>query len=414
MIVGGEGPDVIDASGNRHLDFHSGWGHFSLGQQPLAIVQAAATQFQQLANVTPGFVHAPAAVFAARLAQVTLGNLVKAFFSTVGSESVDIAVKLARAYTGRAKIVACYRSYQGNNYSAGVLSGDPRRLPLELGLPGVVYAQDCYRCPFKLEYPICDVYCADHIADVIELEGPNQVAAVIAEPSVTGNGCLVPPPAYWLRLRKIFDRYGVLLIAAEVVTRFGRTGQRFACDHWNVVPDIMVLAKDLTADLQPLGAVVMRAALADYFEDHYLPAGLNYQAHPVACAAALAAIETIEYNDLMENACLMGARLLAGLVALRQRHPAVGDLRGLRLYGTLELVRNRATRELLAAWHAPAAHSGGTQELNWHMLERGVRVAVRWNRMHVAPPLIAGEAEIDEGLAAIDYALVAADELYTG
>lgn len=415
-VVRGAGAHFYDATGKRYLDFHSGWGHLNLGHQPPRVIAAIMAQVQQLCNVTPDYAHAPGATLGRRLADLTPGDLSKCFFSTGGTDAVETAIKMARAVTGRPKIISRYRSYHGNTYGAGTVSGDPRRFPLEPALPGSVRALDqyCYRCPFGLEYPSCGVHCADHIGELIELEGSASVAAVIAEPVVSANGGLVPPPEYWPRLRKICDRYGVLLIADEVVTGFGRTGQWFACDHWNVVPDIMVLAKGLTAGLMPLGAVVVRAALARYFDDHYLPAGLTYQAHPVACAAALATIETIEHDGLMENARHMGARLLAGLEALRQRHPAVGDLRGLGLYGTLELVRNRATKEPLVAWNAPAAESQGTQEMNRRLLERGVRVAVRWNRLNVAPPLIVGEAELEEGLSAIDFALDAADEFYTG
>ncbi len=415
-VVRGEGVYFYDATGKRYLDFHSGWGHLNLGHQPPRVIAAITEQVQRLCNVTPDYAHAPAAQLAERLAGLTPGDLSKVFFSTGGTDAVETAIKMARAITGRPKIISRYRSYHGNTYGAGTVSGDPRRFPLEPALPGSLRALDhyCYRCPFGLQYSSCNVHCADHIGELIELEGANSVAAVIAEPVVSANGGLVPPPEYWPRLREICDRYGVLLIADEVVTGLGRTGEWFACDHWNVVPDLIVLAKGLTAGLMPLGAVVVRAELARYFDDHYLPAGLTYQSHPVSCAAGLATIAAIEQDGLIENACRMGAELQAGLHALAERHPSVGDVRGLGLYGTLELVKDRATKEPLVAWNAPASETQGTQELNRRLIARGVRVAVRWNRLAVAPPLICGPAELAEGLAAIDEALDAADQFYKG
>jgi taurine---2-oxoglutarate transaminase len=416
QVVGGEGPYFFDADGKRYLDFHSGWAHLNLGHQPPRVIAAIVEQAQRLCNVTPDYAHERASELGQNLAALLPGDLGKCFFSSGGTDAVETAIKMARAYTGRHKIISRYRSYHGNTYGAGTVSGDPRRFPLEPSAPGIVRALDqyCYRCPFGLTYPACGVHCADHIADLIELEGAGSVAAVIAEPVVSANGGLVPPPEYWPKLREICDRYGVLLIADEVVTGLGRTGMWFACDHWGVVPDIMVLAKGLTAGLLPLGAVAVRQPIADFFEDHYLPAGLTYQSHPLSCAAALATIDTIVADDLLENARRMGAQLQDGLRALQTRHPSVGDIRGLGLYAVLELVRDRATKEPLVPWNASAAESEGTRELNRILLERGVRVAVRWNRLSVAPPLIVGQGDVEAGLAAIDAALDAADAWYTG
>jgi len=415
VVAGGEGAYFIDAEGKRWLDFHSGWGHLTLGYQPAAVIEAAIAQLRTLANVTPGFAHEPAARLGALLAELTPPGLTKSFFSTSGTDAVDIAVKIARAYTGKQKIIARYRSYHGNNYGAGVLSGDPRRLPLEPGMPGVVHAMDCYcyRCPFKLQYPSCDVHCADHIGQVIELEGPETVAAVIAEPVVASNGGLVPPPEYWPRLRALCDRYGVLLIADEIVTGFGRTGRWFACNHWDVSPDILVLAKGLSAGIMPLGATVVRQEIAAALEDLYLDAGLTYQSHPVSCAAAIAAIETLRDDGLIEHAERMGAQLKAGLLELQARHPSVGDVRALGLYGTLELVQNRATRRELIPWATVDTPNPIAPAMNRCLAERGVRTALRRNRLAVAPPLVIDAAGIAEGLAAIDAALDIADQYVT-
>jgi taurine---2-oxoglutarate transaminase len=412
VVTGGEGCYFIDSTGKRYLDFHSGWGHMTLGHQPQPIIDAVAAQLAQFSNIMPGFAHAPAAQLGACLAEIAPAPLTKSFFATGGTEGIDIAVKMARAYTGRHKIIARYRSYHGNNYGAGVLSGDPRRIPLEPGMPGVVHALDCYcyRCPFKLSYPQCEVHCAEHIGQLIELEGPDTVAAVLAEPVVASNGGLVPPDEYWPKLRAICDRYGVLLIADEVVTGIGRTGAWFACDHWQVVPDIVVLAKGLSAGILPLSATLVTDAIADFFEANYLDAGLTYQSHPLSCAAGIATIRFIQAHGLVEHARRLGQYLHGGLQALQMRHPSIGDVRGLGLYATLELVSDRATRTPLIPWSSVDQPNSIAQAINLRLMARGVKVALRWNRLAMAPPLIIDEAGIDEGLAAIDYALEVADE----
>lgn len=414
VVTGGEGAYFIDDQGQRYLDFHSGWGHFCLGHQPQPVIDAILQQVQRLCNVAPDYANEPAARLGRLLAKITPGDLTKSFFTNGGTDGIETAIKMARAVTGRPKVISRYRSYHGNTYGAGTVSGDPRRLPLEPAAPGTVRALDhyCYRCSFNLSYPACGAHCADHIGELIELEGPENIAAVIAEPVVSANGGLVPPPEYWPKLRAICDRYGILLIADEVVTGLGRTGAWFACDHYQVVPDILVLAKGLTAGMMPLGATVVRPKIADYFETRFLDAGLTYQSHPVACAAAIATIETIRDQDLVAHAERMGRHLMAGLCRLQAQHPSIGDVRGQGLFITLELVRNRETKAPLVPWNATAFSGEGTREVGRRLLERRVKVGLRWNRLTTAPPLTITEAEIDEGLAAIDYALQAADDWY--
>jgi taurine--2-oxoglutarate transaminase len=295
VVVHGEGSYFYDADGKRYLDLHSGWAHLILGFQPPYVIQAIIEQTQRLANVAPDYANEPAARLGYALANITPGDLSKSFFTSGGTDAIETAIKIARAFTGRHKVISRYRSYHGNSYGAGTISGDPRRLLREPALPDTVRALDnyCYRCPFGLAYPTCHVRCASHLGTLIELEGPENVAAVIAEPVVASNGGMVPPDEYWPMLREITRRYGVLLIADEIVTGLGRTGKWFACNHWGVVPDILVLAKGLTAGIMPLGAAVVRKSIGDYFEDHYLDAGLTYQFHPVSCAAAIATIEVL-------------------------------------------------------------------------------------------------------------------------
>ncbi len=416
VVTGGVGSYFIDDVGRRYLDFHSGWGHLALGHQPPSIIEAIVQQVRRLCNVTPDYASEPASILGSLLAEITPGDLCKSFFTTGGTDGIETAVKIARAFTGRTKVISRYRSYHGNTYGAGTISGDPRRLPLEPAFSGVVRALDhyCYRCSFGLSYPSCNAHCADHIDELIQLEGPHNVACVVVEPLVASNGGLVPPPEYWPKLRSICDRYGILLISDEVVSGMGRTGNWFGCDQYGVVPDLLVTAKGLTAGMMPLGATIVRREIADFFETRFLDAGLTFQSHPVACAAAIATIDYIRLHNLVENTRIKGHYLMAGLLELQGRHPSIGDVRGLGLYVTLELVSNRRTRQPLVPWSSTIYSGPGTREVSRRMHDKQVKVGLRWSRLTVAPPLTISESEIDEGLAAIDYALYAADELTTG
>lgn len=412
VITGGQGNYFIDDAGNRYLDFHSGWGHLTLGHQPQQIIDAIVEQVRKLCNVTPDYACEPASHLGQLLSDITPGDLSKSFFTTGGTDGIETAVKMARAYTGRAKVISRYRSYHGNSYGAGTISGDPRRLPLEPAATGIVRALDhyCYRCSFGLSYPSCGVHCADHIDELIELEGPHNIAAVVMEPLVASNGGLVPPPEYWPEVRTICDRHSVLLIADEVVSGMGRTGNWFACEQYNVVPDLLVTAKGLTAGMMPLGATIVRPQIAEFFESRYLDAGLTYQSHPVACAAAIATIGFIGSNNLIERVKTMGEYLMSGMLNLQKKHVSVGDVRGQGLYVTMELVRNRMSKAPLVPWSSTVFSGDATREVGRRLLEKKVKVALRWGRLTAAPPLTVSAAEIDEGLAAIDYALSAADD----
>ncbi len=415
VVTGGKGSYFIDNCGLYHLDFHSGWGHFLLGYQPPEIINAIVEQVKKLCNVTPDYASEPAALLGRVLSEITPGDLSKCYFTTGGTDGIETAVKMARSFTGRSKIISRYRSYHGNTYGAGTISGDPRRLALEPAVTGIVRALDhyCYRCSFSLTYPSCGVHCADHIDELIELEGPHNIAAVLVEPLVASNGGLVPPPEYWPKLRAICDRHNILLISDEVVSGMGRTGTWFGCDQYGVVPDLLVTAKGLTAGMMPLGAAIVRPEIAEFFETRFLDAGLTYQSHPVACAAALGTIEYIRSRNLIEAAKAKGNYLMSKLLELQKRHPSVGDVRGLGLYVTVELVSNRKTREPLVPWSSTVFSGPGTSEVRRRLLEKRVKVGWRWGRFTVAPPLTISESEIDEGIAAIDYALCAADELTT-
>jgi len=287
-------------------------------------------------------------------------------------------------------------------------------LSLEPGIPGVVHVLDnyCYRCPFGLEYPGCNVQCVEHIGQVIELEGRENVAAVLVEPVVGSNGCLVPPPEYWPRLREICDNADVLLIADEVVTGFGRTGEWFGCDHWDVVPDMLVLSKGLSSGYAPLGAVVIRQPIADFYDDKFFNIGMTHQSHPISCTAAAAVIDVIEEEGLVDRAREMGSLLLDGLKELQSEHISIGDVRGLGLYACLELVTDRNAKTPLVPWSTRIDDHEGMGIVIGRLRERHVLFSFRSNRIHIAPPLTVTESELREALEALDYALSASDDCY--
>jgi taurine--2-oxoglutarate transaminase len=294
---------------------------------------------------------------------------------------------------------------------AATAGGDPRRLPVEPGIPGIVRVFDphCYRCVFGQEPATCQRECISHVEEVIQFEGPENVAALLFE-GVTGtSGIIVPPDDYWPRIREICDRYGILLIADEVMSGFGRTGQWFAVDNWNVVPDIIVMAKGITSGYLPLGAVVVSEHIASFFEDHTFWGGLTYSGHPMSCAAGIATIQVYQEDALLENTRQMGAVMAQGLADLQSRHPTVGDARGIGLFWILELVKDRDTREPLVPWNAKAAELGPMPAVSRYLRENGLYTFVKWNWIFVVPPLCINADQIAEGLAAIDGALDLAD-----
>ena len=298
-IVGGEGSWFWDIDGKRYLDFGSQAMSNNAGHQHPKIVSTIAEQANQLCFAMASFGTLPRSQLAKKLAQIAPGHLKKSFFTTGGSEANENAIKMARYYTGKRKIISRWRSYHGATAAAMTASGDPRRWAMEPGVDGIVRAMDtyCYRCPFSLTYPDCGIHCVEHIADLIKMEG-DSVAAVMIEPVVGSNGLLVPPDEYLPRLREICTEHNVLLIADEVMSGFGRTGQWFACDNWEVIPDIVTVAKGLTSASVPLGAVIVSEPIAEFFDDKALACGLTYFGHPLACAAALATINVYEEEGI--------------------------------------------------------------------------------------------------------------------
>ncbi len=410
VIVGAEGCRFKDVDGRSYLDFSSQLVCSNLGHSNERVKTAIADQAEKLAYVNPGFTTAPAALLAKKLSEVAPGDLCKTFFSLGGAEANEAAVKIARFYTGVPKLVARFRSYHGATSAAISLTGDPRRHYAPL-TPGVVHAPDCYcyRCPFGLEYPGCGVRCAEYIGDIIEMEGIGNVAAVFVEPIVGSNGILVPPDEYMPMLRRICDEKGVLLVADEVMTGFGRTGEWFCVNHWGVVPDIMTLAKGLTSAYIPLSATIVRKPISDFFEgDNLFCHGQTYANHPLPCAAGLAAVEEYERLGLVGQAKKMGEIMGRRLMELADDHLSVGDVRGKGLFWGVEPVRNRKTKEPFAT-RRQRFESTVLGKMASEALNRGVYVMAILNTMIIAPPLIVSEEEIDEGVGVLDEVLKIAD-----
>lgn len=388
-----EGVYFWDADGKRYLDFASQLVNSNIGHQNPRVVKAIQDQAAKLTFVAPGLATEPRGRLGRKLAEISPGDLNKTFFTLGGAEANENAMKIARFYTGRHKILARYRSYHGATYGALAATGDYRRPPAEPAMPGVVHLLDpyCYRCPFGWTPDVCHRECIKHVEEVIQHEGPDQIAAIILE-GVTGtNGLIIPPDDYWPRIREICDKYGILLISDEVMSGWGRTGRWFAVDNWNVVPDIITTAKGITSGYVPLGAVLVSEKIAKFFDDKYLYAGLTYNGHALACAAALATIEAYEDEHVFENAREVGGHLGRRLEAMKSQHRSVGDARYIGLFSALELVKDRRTKEPL-----------DVGSLKAFLLLKGVYVFNFKNILFVVPPLIISETELDEGLAVLD------------
>ncbi len=336
----------------------------------------------------------PRARLGAKLAEITPGDIDCFFFTNGGAEANENAIKIARWYTGRHKILARYRSYHGGTAGAISLTGDPRRWAAEPGLPGVVHVPDPYH-GIERGSDTADEALA-RLEEVIQLEGPKTIAGFIIEPVTGTNGILVPPDGYLQGVRALCDKHGIVLIADEVMSGFGRTGEWFAVDHWKVVPDLLTMAKGLTSAYVQLGAVGLRRPIADHFRDRVFAGGLTYNSHPLACAAALATIAVYEEDRLIERAKEMGAVMASLLADLAARHPSVGAVRSIGLFGIVELVRNRETREPMAPFNGSSPEMAA---LGRFFRQEGLYTFVRWNTFFTNPPLSITEAELREGFA---------------
>ncbi|HET9878214.1 MAG TPA: aminotransferase class III-fold pyridoxal phosphate-dependent enzyme [Candidatus Limnocylindria bacterium] len=403
-VAGAKGCYFWTPEGKRYLDFNSQLMCTNIGHGHPKVIEAIKAQAEQLAYANPFMATEPRARLGRKLAEITPGDIDTFFFTNGGAEANENAIKIARYFTGRHKILARYRSYHGGTYGAISLTGDPRRWAAEPGIPGVIRVTDPYH-GIARGWDTADEALAN-LEEVIQLEGPKTIAAFILE-TVTGtNGILVPPDGYLEGVREICDRYGILLIADEVMAGFGRTGKWFAVDHWGVVPDLITMAKGLTAAYVQLGAVGMRHEIAQHFRDNVFYGGLTYNSHPLGCATALATIGVYEDEGLIERAAQMGEVMRGHLDALAEKHPSVGAVRSIGLFGIVELVRDRATMEPMAPFNGTSDEMAA---LGRRFREEGLYTFVRWNYFFTNPPLTISEEELASGFAIIDRALELTD-----
>jgi taurine--2-oxoglutarate transaminase len=408
--VRAKGVYFYDADGKRYLDFNSQLMCVNIGHGDRRVIEAITRQAEQLTYASSAAMTTEIrALLGHKLAGLFPGDIEKSFFTLGGAEANENAIRIAKAVTGRNKILARYRSYHGSTSGAITLTGDPRRWANEPGIGGVVHVLDFYHGttrPFDTAAQALSV-----LEETIELEGPKTIAAFILEPVTGTNGILVPPDGYLEGVRELLDHYGILMIADEVMSGFGRTGKWFAVDHFGVVPDLITCAKGLTSSYLPLGAVGSRPEVAQYFDDHVFFGGLTYNSHPLCLAAALATIEVYEEDGLIEHAAEMGKVMARWHSELAERHPSVGAHRNIGLFGLLELVRNRATGEPMAPFNSTSPEM---VEMYRFLIDNGVFVNLHWNQVMTNPPLSITEEELAEGFEALDKALEITDRAVAG
>ena len=412
-IARAEGSTFWDHDGREYLDFSSGLVHANIGYGHPKLVAAIQEQAGRIATFAPGYALDVRSEAARLVAAKAPEGMDKVFFTNGGAEATENALRMARLHTGRHKVLAAYRSYHGATAGALTMTGDPRRVPSEPGIPGVVHfwGPYPYRSAFYAETAAqeCERALA-HLRDVIMVEGPATVAAIILETVVGTNGVLVPPDGYLAGVRAICDEFGIVFVADEVMAGFGRCGQWYAVDHWGVVPDLITFAKGVNSGYVPLGGVVISAAIAETFRERVYPGGLTYSGHPLACGAAVASIQIFEQEGIVEHARMLGTDVIGpALREIAARHPSVGEVRGLGVMWAVELVRNRGTRAPLVPYNASGPAAAPMGDFAAACKERGLWPFVHFNRTHVAPPCTTSEADVRRGLAILDEALAVAD-----
>ena len=411
-----KGSYIFDRDGKKYLDFSSQLMNVNIGHGNQRISQAVAKQMQELSYVYPGMATDVRGKLGKKLAELSPGNLKKTFFTLGGAEAIENAIKLARIYTGRHKIISHYRSYHGATYGAISAGGDPRKFPVDhQAVPNMVHVENpyFYRCPWNsTSMEECGERAAAHLERVVQFENPEAIAAILFEGESGSSGCIKYPPKYLKKVREICDRYGILLIDDEVMSGFGRTGKMFAIEHHDVVPDILCMAKGLTSGYLPLGGIMVTEAIANHFNDHPLVLGLTYSAHAVCCAAALENLNIIEELNLVDQAAEKGRYIETKVEQLKEKHPSIGDFRNTGLLGCIELVKNRSTKEPITPWNAKGDDLHLTHKIAAKIRELGMFTFVRWNWIFVAPPLTVTYEEIDEGLTIISEAIAIADQCY--
>lgn len=406
-----EGVYLYDYDGKRYIDFSSGLMNVNIGHGNQRITEAVVKQMQEVSYVTPSCITKVRGDLGKKLAEICPGDLNKAFFTLCGASSIDNAIKLARLYTGRHKILARYQSYHGASIGAISASGDPRRLPVDAQqAPNFIHFDLSYS--YRYEHGE-EALLNDSIAQLermIGYEGPANIAAIILEGQSGSSGCFLYPQGYLKAVKELCNKHGILLIIDEVMSGFGRTGKWFGFEHHDIVPDMIAMAKGLTCGYLPFGCLMVSDKIAAKYDDAVLPLGLTYSAHPVSCAAALETLHIYEDENLIENAAEMGAYLDGRIEELKKKHPSIGDWRNKGLLGCLELVKNRKTKEPMAPFNAKPDEMEVMNKVAAKIKELGMYTFVRWSYIFIAPPLIVTKEQIDEGLEIISKALEIADE----
>jgi taurine--2-oxoglutarate transaminase len=407
----GEGVYLYDYDGKRYLDFSSGLMNVNIGHGNQRVSEAVTKQMQEVSYVTPNWVTKVRGELGKKLASITPEGLNKTLFTVGGAEAIENAVKLARMYTGRHKILARYQSYHGASYGAMSAGGDPRKLPADAQQsPNFVHFDIpiLYRWEYGKENFLKEAI--SNLEKIISFEGPQNIAAIILEGESGSSGCLKYPVGYLKHVREICNRHGILLIADEVMSGFGRTGKWFGVENHDVVPDMIATAKGITSGYLPLGALIISDKIAKQYDDNVLWLGLTYSAHPVCCAAGLEVLKIYEDENLISNAVAMGKYIDEQVEILKQKHPSIGDFRNTGLLGCVELVKNRKTKEPMAPFNAKPDEMIVMNKVAAKIKGLGMYTFVRWNYIFVAPPLCINKEQIDEGLAIISEALKIADE----
>ncbi|OFE17656.1 hypothetical protein BA895_15105 [Humibacillus sp. DSM 29435] len=413
-IARAEGSYFWDYAGKRYLDFSSQLINVNIGHQHPKVIAAIQEQAARLITVAPTFANDARSEAARLISEVAPDGLDSVFFTNGGAEANENAIRMARLHTGRHKVLATYRSYHGATAGSITLTGDPRRWPSEPGMAGVVHfwGPYTYRSAFHSENDEqeCDRALA-HLRDTLMVEGAHTVAAIILEPVVGTNGVLVPPDGYLAGVRRLCDEHGIVFIVDEVMAGFGRCGEWFAVDRWGVTPDLITFAKGVNSGYVPLGGVIISDAVAATFLDRPFPGGLTYSGHPLACASAVASLNAFHDEGIIEHARTLGAEVIGPrLREIAERHPSVGEVRGLGVFWAVELVRDRTTREPLVPYNATGAAAAPMTAFAAACKERGLWPFTHFNRTHVAPPCTTTADEAREGLDLLDQALETADE----
>ena len=407
----GEGVYLYDYDGKKYIDFSSGLMNVNIGHGDQRVTEAVTKQMQKISYVTPSCVTGVRGELGKKMAEICPGDLNKAFFTLGGADSIENAIKLARLYTGRHKIVSRYQSYHGSTNAAMTASGDPRKLAVDAQQAANFVHFDLpylYRWEYGEENLLKESVA--QLERLIAFEGPNNIAAILLEGESGSSGCLQYPNGYLQKVKELCNQHGILLIMDEVMSGFGRTGKWFGFQNHNIVPDMIAMAKGLTCGYLPFGCLMVSEKIASKFDDAYLSIGLTYSAHPVCCAAALEVLKIYEEDNLIENAVAMGKYIDAKVEELKLKHPSIGNFRNAGLLGCIELVKSRDTKEPMAPFNAKPDEMKIMNKVAAKIKELGMYTFVRWNYVFIAPPLCITKGQVDEGLAIISEALTIADE----